>query len=61
MLLYLSFTRCCPFGAGYEQQSAHLADLGSPGVGLAMGGGGAFEWNTIFSYKDANGNYKLPR
>ena len=40
--------------------SAGLGDLGQAGHGLQMGGG-AFEWNTLYNYKSANGAYKIPK
>ena len=40
--------------------SAALGDLGQAGHGLQMGGG-AFEWNTLYNYKAANGAYKIPK
>jgi len=44
---------------GWEKQSAHLKDIGTA-TGLTMGGD-AFEWNTIQTFKDEDGNYKLPK
>lgn len=43
---------------GWEEQSAHLKDIGTVS-GLSVGPW-AFEWNTIQTYKDGQGNYKLP-
>lgn len=45
---------------GYQQQSAHLADFGTPGVGVSNGGGFAFEWNTLYTYKEGD-YYKIPQ
>ena len=40
--------------------SAAIGDLGKPGHGLSMGGG-AFEWNTLYNFKDSDtGAYKVP-
>ena len=40
--------------------SAAIGDLGKPGHGLSMGGG-AFEWNTLYNFKDSDsGGYKVP-
>jgi len=45
--------------SGWEQQGAQLEDIGT--VKSMKGGAGAFEWNTMFSYRDGNGDYKLPK
>ena len=40
--------------------SKAIGDLGKPGHGLSMGGG-AFEWNTLYNFKDnRTGAYKVP-
>uniref|UniRef100_A0A0G4GUG0 Uncharacterized protein n=1 Tax=Chromera velia CCMP2878 TaxID=1169474 RepID=A0A0G4GUG0_9ALVE len=44
---------------GWEKQSAHLKDMGT--VSDVEMGSAAFEWNTLHTYKDPRGNYKLPQ
>jgi len=45
--------------SGWEKKGAILEDIGT--VKTMRGGAGAFEWNTIFTYKDGQGDYKLPK
>eukprot|EP00927_Polykrikos_kofoidii_P049335 TRINITY_DN43402_c0_g1_i1.p1 TRINITY_DN43402_c0_g1~~TRINITY_DN43402_c0_g1_i1.p1 ORF type:complete len:837 (-),score=111.65 TRINITY_DN43402_c0_g1_i1:415-2775(-) len=44
----------------WEKQSAHLADFGTPGVGMTSGGGFTFEWNTLFTFQQGD-FYKIPQ